>query len=138
MGRQRQGREEELDTEQLMRWAFFSILHFILHHKRQKSASQVAHWVKNLPAMQGAQVTQSQLLGQGEPLEEGMASHSSILAWRIPWTEEPGTLQSIKSQSDTTAVTEHTRTHTEVHQGCFHHKTQHIHQIHRTQSSLSL
>ena len=37
-------------------------------------------------------------LGREDPLEEGMATHSSILAWRIPWTEEPGGLQSIKSQ----------------------------------------
>ena len=42
----------------------------------------------------------------GDPLEDlGMATHSSILAWRIPWTEEPGRLQSIVSQSDTTEVT---------------------------------
>ena len=38
-------------------------------------------------------------LGQEDPLEEGMASHSSVLAWRIPWTEEPGGLQSMGSQS---------------------------------------
>ena len=38
-------------------------------------------------------------LGQEDPLEEGMATHSSILAWRIPWTEEPGELQSMGSQS---------------------------------------
>ena len=37
-------------------------------------------------------------LGQEDPMEEGMATHSSILAWRIPWTEEPGGLQSIESQ----------------------------------------
>ena len=43
--------------------------------------------VKNPPAMQGTQV---QSLGQEDPLEKGMATHSSILAWRIPWTEEPG------------------------------------------------
>ena len=41
---------------------------------------------------------QGLLLGQEEPLEEGMAAHSRILAWRIPWTEEPGGLQSIGSQ----------------------------------------
>ena len=49
---------------------------------------------KNLPAMQ----TWIQSLGQEDPLEEGMATHSSILAWRIPWTEEPGGLQSMGSQ----------------------------------------
>ena len=46
--------------------------------------------VKNLPAMQETQV---QSLGQEDPLEKGMAIHSSILAWRISWTEEPGGLQ---------------------------------------------
>ena len=51
--------------------------------------------VTNLPAIQETQV---QSLGQEDPLEEGMATHSSILAWRIPWTEEPGGLQSIGSQ----------------------------------------
>ena len=45
--------------------------------------------VKNLPAMQETQVRS---LGQEDPLEKGMATHSSILAWRIPWTEEPGGL----------------------------------------------
>ena len=51
--------------------------------------------VKNLPAMQEIRV---QSLGQENPLEKGMATYSSILAWRIPWTEEPGRLQSIGSQ----------------------------------------
>ena len=56
--------------------------------------------VKNPPAMQEAQV---QFLGQEDPLEEKMATYSRILAWRIPWTEEPGGLQSMGSQkSDTT------------------------------------
>jgi len=54
--------------------------------------------VKNPPAMQEPQETWVQFLGQEDPLEEGMASHSSILAWRIPWTEEPGGLQSIGYQ----------------------------------------
>ena len=44
------------------------------------------------------QETQGQSLGREDPLEEGMATHSSILAWRIPWTEEPGGLQSLGSQ----------------------------------------
>ena len=48
--------------------------------------------VKNLPAMRESWV---QALGQEDPLEEGMATHSSILAWRIPWTEELGRLQSM-------------------------------------------
>ena len=55
-------------------------------------ASLVAQMVKNLPAMQEIQ-DQSQ--GQEDPLEKGMATHSSVLAWRFPWTEEPGRLQSM-------------------------------------------
>ena len=54
--------------------------------------------VKNLPVMQENRV---QSLGQEDPLEKGRATHSSILAWRISWTEEPDRLQSMKSQSDT-------------------------------------
>ena len=54
--------------------------------------------VKNLPAKQEHQEARVQSLGWADPLEEGMATHSSILAWRIPWTEEPGGLQSIGSQ----------------------------------------
>ena len=52
----------------------------------------------NLPAMQETRV---QSLGPEDPLEKGMATHSSILAWRIPWTEEPGELQSMWPQSQT-------------------------------------
>ena len=51
--------------------------------------------VKNLPARQETRV---QPLGQEDPLGKGMATHSRILAWRIPWTEEPGGLQHIGSQ----------------------------------------
>ena len=54
--------------------------------------------VKNPPVMQEMQETRVRSLGQEDPLEEGMATHSSILAWRIPWTEEPGGLQSTGSQ----------------------------------------
>ena len=46
--------------------------------------------MKNPPAIQEIQEMQVQSLGLEDPLEEGMATHSSILAWRIPWTEEPG------------------------------------------------
>ena len=53
-------------------------------------ASVVARMVKNLPAMQETRV---QSLRREDPLEKGMATHSSILAWEIPWTEEPGGLQ---------------------------------------------
>ena len=50
--------------------------------------------LKNLPVMQELQKTWVQSLGRENPLEEGMATHSSILTWRIPWTEESGVLQS--------------------------------------------
>ena len=53
---------------------------------------------KNLPAMQEPQEMQIQSLGWEDHLEEDMATHSSVLAWRIPWTEEPGGLQSIGFQ----------------------------------------
>ena len=55
----------------------------------------MAQTVKNLPAMQEIWVLS---LGRENPLEKGMATHSSILAWRIPWTEEPGGLQSMGLQ----------------------------------------
>ena len=58
----------------------------------------MAQSVKNVPAMQETQEMQVQFLGQEDPLEEEMATHSSILAWRIPQTEEPGGLQSMGSQ----------------------------------------
>ena len=58
-------------------------------------ASLVAQMVKNLPAMQETWI---QCLIQEDSLEKGMATHSSILAWRIPWTEEPSGLQSVGTQ----------------------------------------
>ena len=58
-------------------------------------ASQVAQTAESLPTMQETWV---QSLGQEDPLDKGMATHSSILAWGIPWTEEPGGLQSMASQ----------------------------------------
>ena len=58
-------------------------------------ASGIAQMIKNLPAMQETWV---RTLGQEDPLEKEMATHSSILAWRIPWTAEPGGLQSMGSQ----------------------------------------
>ena len=57
--------------------------------------SIIADLVKNLPAVQE---TWARFLGRKDPLEKDMATHSSILAWRIPWTEEPGRLQSMRSQ----------------------------------------
>ena len=59
----------------------------------------MAQTVKNLPAVQETQV---QPLGGEDPLEKGMATHPSILAWRIPWTEEPGGLQLEGSQKSPT------------------------------------
>ena len=61
-------------------------------------ATNGAQTVKNLPAIQETWV---QSLGWEDPLEKGRATHSSILAWRIPWTEEPGGLQSVGLQSQT-------------------------------------
>ena len=58
-------------------------------------ASLVAQMVKNLPAMQEMWLPS---LGQGDPLGKRMATHSNILAWRSPWTEEPGRIQSMASQ----------------------------------------
>ena len=61
--------------------------------------SLVAQMVKGPPAMQETRV---QSLGQEDPLEKEMATHCSILAWRIPWTEEPGGIQSMGSQKSQT------------------------------------
>ena len=60
--------------------------------EREKQISCMAQAVKTLPAVQETQV---QSLGWKEPLEKEIATHSSILAWKIPWTEEPGGLLSI-------------------------------------------
>ena len=63
-------------------------------------ASMMSQMVENPSAMQKTQVRS---LGREDPLKKGMATHSSILAWRIPWTEEPGGLQSMGLQrADTT------------------------------------
>ena len=63
--------------------------------------SLVAQRIKNLPITQETQVPS---LGQEEPLEKEMATHSSILAWRIPWTEEAAGLQSVGSQKSQTLL----------------------------------
>ena len=65
-------------------WCFY-------HSSGPERASLVAQLVNNLPVMQETWVLS---LSREDPLEKGMATHSSILAWRIPWTEEPGELQS--------------------------------------------
>ena len=86
------------------RGAWQSTVHGVTKHRTLLSrfhfsllswASLVAQTVKNLPIIQETRI---QSLGQEHPLEKGMATYSSILAWRIPWTEEPGSLQSIGSQ----------------------------------------
>ena len=58
-------------------------------------ASLVAQMLKNLPAVQDTQVRS---LSWEDPLDKEMATHSSVLAWKVPWTEEPGGLQSMGSQ----------------------------------------
>ena len=63
---------------------------YFIHMRVIIWASLVAQMVKNVAAMQETRV---QSLGQEDPLEEGMATHSSVFAWRIPWTEEPGGLK---------------------------------------------
>ena len=73
-------------------------------------ASQVAQMFKNPPAMQEAGV---QSLGWEDPLEKKMATHSNIFAWRIPWTDEPGGLQPLGSQSWTRPKRLSTHAHTE-------------------------
>ena len=79
-------------------WRALSQLDKLLD-KLYYGASLVAQLVKNLPAMQEIQVW---LLGWEDSLEKGMATHSSILAWRIPWTEKSGGLQSVGSQESNT------------------------------------
>ena len=69
----------------------------ISSQKTQK-VSQRAQMVKNLPAMQETQVP---ILSGEDALKNRMAIHSSVLAWRIPWTDEPGGLQSMGSQTQT-------------------------------------
>ena len=70
-------------------------MHYNLLVSTKEMSSLVAQRIKRLPAMRETGV---QSLGWEDPLEKEMATHSSILAWRIPWTEEPGGLQSTGSQ----------------------------------------
>ena len=67
-----------------------------LRQKWNRVMSLAAQMVKNLPAMQET------ILGQEDPEEKGMATHSSIIAWRTPWTEEPDRLQSMALQKSQT------------------------------------
>ena len=82
-------------------------------------ASLVAQMVKKLPAMQETQVRS---LGREDPLEKGMTIHSSILAWTIPWTEEPGALQSMGSQGWTRLSDEHFHFHFFTYWVVLHHR----------------
>ena len=75
----------------ILYWVIMTILEMIW-------ASQMVLVVKNPLPMQETQEMWVQSLGWEDPLEEGMATHTSILAWRISWTEEPGGLQSMGSQ----------------------------------------
>ena len=74
-------------------------------------ASPMAQVVKNPPVMQETQETWVQSLDWEDPLEEEMETHSSVLARKIPWKEEPGGLWSMGSQRDTTESTEHVCMH---------------------------
>ena len=67
----------------------------------------MAQWIKNPPARQETQEMQVSPLGREDLLAKGMATHSSILAWRIPWTEEPGGGPWGHIESDLTEATEH-------------------------------
>ena len=75
----------------------------VLNSKYIKRVSLMAQMVKNLPTLREAWVRS---LGWEDPLEKRMATHSSILAWRIPWTEEPGGLQSMGSQKSWTHLSD--------------------------------
>ena len=82
----------------LVRQRDFVLFYFMLGGMWDPWASPVAQQVKNLPAMQETQETWVRSMGQEDPLEKGMTTHSSVFAWRIPWTEEPGGLQSMELQ----------------------------------------
>ena len=72
----------------------------------------MSQWVKNPPTIQETQETPVLFLGQADPLEKSMTTHSNILAWRIQWTEEPGGLLSMGHiELDMTEVTEHANMH---------------------------
>ena len=75
-------------------------------------ASLVTQMANNLPAVQETQVPS---LGQEDPLEKGMATHSSIPAWEIPWTQDPGGLQSLGLHRIGHDFTSNTHTHTYTH-----------------------
>ena len=79
---------------------------------------QVSQWQRIYLPMQEVQETWVPFLGQEGPLEKKMATHSSVLAWTVPWTEEPGGLQSmgVTKESDMTEqISTHTHTHMHIH-----------------------
>ena len=78
----------------------YCVCYFLKEHNSFPCVSVV----KNLPIMQESQKKQVQSLGWEDALEKHMATHSSILAWRIPWMEEPGGLQSMGSQKSRTQM----------------------------------
>ena len=82
-------------TEILLNVHIDLVCKFLICSSHTIWTSLVAQMVKRLPTMREAQV---QSLGREDPLEKEMATHSSILAWKIPWTEEPGRLQSMGSE----------------------------------------
>ena len=82
-------------------------------------ASPMAQWIKHMPAMQATQETLVPFLGSEDALEKGMTTHSSILAWRIPWIKEPGGLQSKGSQRAGHDCETHTHTHTHGSMDCY-------------------
>ena len=89
--------------------SWLTLMTYVLTFEIKQSllrASRVVQWVKKLPAMEETQEIWVRFLGWEDPLEEVRTTHSSILAWRIPWTEEPGGLQST-GHEDTDEVTEH-------------------------------
>ena len=89
---------------QTLKWAFFKYYFMLSWQWALLSGSRV----KNLSAIQVTKEMLVRSLGQEDPLEEEMATHSSILAWKIPWTERPGGLRSIWSQGvEHDWVTEH-------------------------------
>ena len=71
------------------------------HNQANTGSPVIAQVVKNLPEMQETKETRVHFLSWENPLEEEMATHSNVLDWKIPWTEEPGGLQSMGSQSRT-------------------------------------
>ena len=90
------GREVGWRFEREGTCVYLRLIHVCIWQKPTQFCSLVAQSVKNLPAVQETRV---QSLGWEDPLEKEMATHSSILAWKISWTEESGGLQSMGSQS---------------------------------------